>query len=114
VATTLLDGREVQVGALSRKIAATMQPVEFGSMHQITERRINPRDRITKQAVIWRDDPYSIVICTVRDLSPAGAGLVLPDCVRPLPPEFDLTFDHVTRRCFAVWRHLGRMGLRFA
>jgi hypothetical protein len=113
VATTVLDGREIQVRALSRKTAVTKQPAEFDSMHQITERRMNPRDRTTTQAVIWRDDPYSIVICTVRNLSPGGAGLVLPDTVLSLPPEFDLTFDRVTYRCIAVWRHLGRMGVKF-
>jgi hypothetical protein len=77
------------------------------------ERRANQRDRITTQGVIWRDDPYSIVISTLRDMSPAGAGLLLPDRVSPLPTEFALTFDRVTRRCVAVWQHLGRMGLKF-
>jgi hypothetical protein len=77
------------------------------------ERRANQRDRITTQGVIWRDDPYSIVICTVRDMSPVGAGLLLPDGVSPRYPEFALTFDRVTRRCVPVWQHLGRMGLKF-
>jgi hypothetical protein len=76
------------------------------------ERRMNSRDRITTEAVIWVDR-YAIVLCAVRDKSPAGAGLVLPDTVRPLPEEFDLTFDRVTHRCVAVWRHDGRMGLKF-
>jgi hypothetical protein len=77
------------------------------------ERRAYPREKITTQAVIWRDDPYSIIICTVRDASPAGAGLVLPDRVSPIPPDFDLTFDRGTRRSVAVWQHPGRMGVRF-
>jgi hypothetical protein len=82
-------------------------------MYLGVERRINPRDQFTTQGVIWRDDPYSIVLCTVRDASPAGAGLLLPDSVTPIPAEFDLTFDRVTRRCAVVWQHLGRMGLKF-
>jgi hypothetical protein len=77
------------------------------------ERRMNPRDRITAEAVIWRDK-YSIVLCAVRDKSPVGAGLLLPDTVRDLPQDFALTFDRGTHRCVAVWRHLGRVGLRFA
>jgi hypothetical protein len=77
------------------------------------ERRANPRERITTQGLIWRDEPYSIVICSLRDMSPAGAGLLLPDSVSPLPTEFALTFDRVTRRCAVVWRHLGRIGLKF-
>jgi hypothetical protein len=83
------------------------------SMYVGPERRANPRDEITTQAVIWRDDPYSIFICTVRDASPAGAGLLLPDSVSPLPPDFALTFDRLTRRSVAVWQHPGRMGVRF-
>jgi hypothetical protein len=70
------------------------------------------RDGITTQGVIWRDG-YSVVLCTVRDASPAGAGLSLPDDVSPLPTDFALTFDRVTRRCVAVWQHSGRMGVRF-
>jgi hypothetical protein len=77
------------------------------------ERRMHRRDRITTQGVICRDDPYSIVICTVRDVSPAGAGLVLLDRASPLPVDFALTFDRATRRCTAVWQHSGRMGVRF-
>jgi hypothetical protein len=82
-------------------------------MYLGAERRANPRNQINTQAVIWRDDPHSIALCTVRDMSPAGAGLVLPDRLSPLPTEFALTFDRVTRRCAVVWRHLGRMGLKF-
>jgi hypothetical protein len=83
------------------------------SMYAGPERRAHPRDQITTPAVVWRDDPYSIVICTVRDVSPAGAGLLLPDRVGPIPPDFALTFDRVTRHCVAVWQHSGRMGVRF-
>jgi hypothetical protein len=82
-------------------------------MYAGPERRTNPREGISAQAVIWRDDPYSIVICTVQDASPAGAGLLLPDRVNPLPPDFALTFDRTTRRSVAVWHHSGRMGVRF-
>jgi hypothetical protein len=82
-------------------------------MYLGVERRKNPRQRIATQGVIWRDDPYSIVICTLRDVSPAGAGLLLPDSVSPLPADFALTFERVTRRCAIVWQHLGRMGLKF-
>jgi hypothetical protein len=77
------------------------------------ERRANPRNLITTQGVIWRDDPHSIVLCTVLDVSPAGAGLLLPASVSPIPPEFNLTFDSVTYRCIALWQHRGRMGLKF-
>jgi hypothetical protein len=81
-------------------------------MYVGVERRANPRDWIATHGVIWRDG-YSVVLCTVRDMSPAGAGLVLPDRVSSLPTEFALTFERVTRRCAAVWQHSGRMGVRF-
>jgi hypothetical protein len=81
-------------------------------MYVRAERRANPRDWITTQGLIWREG-YSVVLCTVRDISPAGAGLVLPDGVSPLPTEFALTFERVTRRCAAVWQHSGRMGVKF-
>jgi hypothetical protein len=64
-------------------------------MYRGAERRANLRDRINKQGVIWRDG-YSVVLCTVRDASPAGAGLSLPDNVSPLPADFALTFNRVT------------------
>jgi hypothetical protein len=54
----------------------------------------------------------SLVGCTVRDLSPAGVGLLLPVAII-LPPEFDLTFNHATHHCIAVWRQPERMGLKF-
>jgi hypothetical protein len=54
----------------------------------------------------------SLVGCTVRDFSPAGVGLLLPVAII-LPPEFDLTFNHATHRCIAVWRQPERMGLKF-
>jgi hypothetical protein len=38
-----------------------------------------------------------LVECTVRDFSPAGAGLLLPD-VAHLPAEFDVTFSHANHR----------------
>jgi hypothetical protein len=81
-------------------------------MHQGAERRMNRRDRIATEAIIWRGR-YFIVPCVVRDLSPAGAGLVLSDGVHPLPSEFDLTVDRATHRCISVWRQSNRIGLKF-
>jgi hypothetical protein len=76
------------------------------------ERRANPRDWMIRQGVIWRDR-NSVVLCAVRDMSWVGAGLVLPDSASPLPAEFALTFDRVTRRCSPVWRQISRAGVKF-
>jgi hypothetical protein len=54
----------------------------------------------------------SLVGCTVRDFSPAGVGPLLPVAII-LPAEFDLTFNHATHHCIAVWRQPERMGLKF-
>jgi hypothetical protein len=54
----------------------------------------------------------SLVECTIRDFSPAGVGLLLPDAVI-LPSEFDLTFNHSSHRCITVWRRPDRMGVEF-
>jgi hypothetical protein len=54
----------------------------------------------------------SLVGCTVRDFSPAGVGLLVPVAI-VLPSEFDLTFNHATQHCIAVWRQPERMGLEF-
>jgi hypothetical protein len=80
-------------------------------MYQGVERRLSPRHHGPKPAVILveRDALFE---CTVRDFSPAGAGLLTPDAAI-LPAAFDLRFDHVTRHCTAVWRQLDRMGLKF-
>lgn len=75
------------------------------------ERRVTPRHQGPEAGVILLER-HSRVECIVRDFSPAGVGLLLPDAVS-LPVEFDLIFNHVTRHCVAVWRRLDRMGLKF-
>src|SRR5262249_35843647 len=76
------------------------------------ERRSNSRHltRIPGAILLERASP---VDCTVRDFSATGVGLLLPDTVS-LPPEFDLTFNHMISHCITVWRHTERMGVRFA
>jgi hypothetical protein len=83
----------------------------YAAEYRGVERRLIPRYRSAKAGLILleRDSP---VVCMVRDFSPAGVGLLLPDAVN-LPVEFDLTFDHAARRCITVWRRFDRMGLKF-
>jgi hypothetical protein len=75
------------------------------------ERRMTARHLGPLAGVILLDQD-SLVECTVRDFSPAGVGLVLPDTIS-LPAEFDLTFNHATYHCITVWRQPERMGLKF-
>jgi hypothetical protein len=83
-------------------------------MYRGPERRLIPRHLGFKPALIMlrRDAREALFECTVRDFSPAGAGLLIHDAVT-LPSAFDLRFDHVTRHCIAVWRQLDRIGLKF-
>jgi PilZ domain len=80
-------------------------------MYRDVERRKTPRHQRPKAGVI-RLERVSIVECTARDFSAAGAGLFLPDAIT-LPEKFDLTFDGATRHCVVVWRRADRVGLKF-
>jgi peptidoglycan/LPS O-acetylase OafA/YrhL len=75
------------------------------------ERRIFPRQGALMAGKIVPGKGAS-VDCTVRDFSPAGAGLWLPDAAI-LPAGFDLHFDNATRHCIVVWRRLYRLGVKF-
>jgi hypothetical protein len=75
------------------------------------ERRMTPRRQSPKAGVILLERAFRVE-CMVRDFSPAGVGLLLPDTII-LPDEFYLTFDHAVRRCITVWRRLDRMGVKF-
>jgi hypothetical protein len=79
-------------------------------MYRGVERRMTPRHQGPRSGVILLEAD-SLIACTVGDFSPAGVGLMLPEAVA-LPPEFELTFDHTTRHCIAVWRHRDRMGVK--
>jgi hypothetical protein len=72
--------------------------------------RKSPR-YLARKAVEISLERDTFVDCTVRDFSPAGIGLLVPDTIS-LPAEFELTFRQVTQHWIAVWRHTGRMGMR--
>jgi len=75
------------------------------------ERRMTPRRQTPKKGVILLEQAFRVE-CVVRDFSPAGAGLLLPD-PRDLPDDFHLTFDHAVHRCSLVWRQPDRLGVKF-
>jgi PilZ domain len=75
------------------------------------ERRMTPRHQTPKTGVILLEHAFRVE-CMVRDFSPGGAGLLLPD-PRYLPDDFYLTFDHAVRRCSTVWRQPDRIGVKF-
>jgi hypothetical protein len=75
------------------------------------ERRVTPRRQSPKEEVILLERAFRVE-CMVRDFSPAGVGLLLPDATI-LPDDFYLIFDYAVCRCIAVWRQLDRMGVKF-
>jgi hypothetical protein len=80
-------------------------------MYQGVERRTTSRNQSPRAGVIFLE-PDSLIECTVRDFSFAGAGLLLPVAII-LPPEFELAFNHSSNHCVTVWREPDRMGLKF-
>jgi hypothetical protein len=82
-----------------------------GTAYKIAERRKSPRHQSPKAGVILLERAFRVE-CMVRDVSPAGVGLLVPGTII-LPDDFYLTFDYVVRRCVTVWRQLDRTGTKF-
>jgi hypothetical protein len=79
--------------------------------YRVVERRMSPRHQSPKAGVILLERAFRVE-CMVRDFSPAGIGLLVPDTII-LPDDFYLTFDYAVRRCVTVWRQLDQMGAKF-
>ena len=77
------------------------------------ERRATPRQRVFKAGSIEFDGGG--VDCTIRNMSPAGAGL---DVASPAGIPHEVTLNilacHLRRRCHIIWRKERRIGVRFA
>ena len=78
------------------------------------EKRRTQRTRIMKTAQLVLDQCYSVVHCTVRDVSANGACLQLATPI-VLPETFELSFDsfHSARWCHVSWRAENRIGVSF-
>ena len=77
------------------------------------ECRKHPRTRVLKSAKLV-SNKGTVIDCTVRDLSNAGAGIEIPN-VFDLPEKLDLSFDKCRsfRRGRLVWRRWPRGGIEF-
>src|ERR1041384_2281515 len=80
----------------------------------MVEKRITPRTRVLKGAVISFRQLGTTIDCTVRDLSSAGACLTVTSPAG-VPNEFDLMLDRekLTRHCRVAWRGADRIGVAF-
>jgi len=79
------------------------------------ERRRQPRSRTLKSAQILLNHHNSVIDCTVRNLSPAGACLHVASTLG-IPESFDVIFhaDNTVRSCRMVWHKEKQIGVEFA
>jgi PilZ domain len=79
------------------------------------ERRRQRRARTLKSAHILLNHHHSVIDCTVRNLSPAGACLNVASTLG-IPETFDLLFDadQSIRTCRLIWHKEKQIGVEFA
>jgi hypothetical protein len=75
-------------------------------------RRRQERHRTLKSGKIIFNHQTSVVDCTIRNVSDAGACLHV-DSVVGIPEAFDLVVDGIHRPCSIKWRTTNRMGVSF-
>ena len=80
----------------------------------MVEHRAQPRHRTLKAGKIVFNHRFSVVDCTIRNLSVAGACLQVPSTVG-IPDNFDLLIepDKATRPCRVAWKNENRIGVAF-
>lgn len=82
--------------------------------HNLFERRLIGRTKITKGALLFFDHKVGIFSCTVRDITNRGAGIRVQS-LKVLPLDFELSFDnfHSARTCNLIWRQSDFLGVTF-
>jgi len=80
----------------------------------MSEQRKHPRHRTFKAGRIVFNHRFSVISCTVRNLSDGGACLEVATSVG-IPDCFDLTVepDGSSRSCHVAWRSEHRIGVAF-
>ena len=79
------------------------------------ERRRFSRNRTLKVGKILVHAHTSLVDCTVRNLSPKGALLLVPS-LAGIPESFELILESrkTHHQCRVIWRGENRLGVEFA
>lgn len=98
-----------------RKHPNRFEHLEFPSLTETAdERRLARRHRTLRGGRIIFNNGFSVLTCTVRDLSDTGAQLQFSSLVG-IPHEFELAMDAASqgRLCRVAWRKEGRMGVAF-
>ena len=80
----------------------------------MVEKRTTPRTRVLKGGVISFRPLGTTIDCTVRNLSIAGACLMVTSPAG-IPNEFQLMLDRdtITQHCRVAWRAANRIGVAF-
>jgi hypothetical protein len=76
------------------------------------EKRRAARHRTLKTGTIIFNGRFSVLACTIRNLSDTGAGLEMGTTLG-VPVQFTLAFDGAERPCLVRWRTERRMGVSF-
>jgi len=82
------------------------------SENYMTERRTGGRVRQLKAASIVFNGATSVFSCTLRNISQAGACLMVPSPLT-VPAAFELRADGKRRPCTVAWRLPDRIGVRY-
>ncbi len=78
----------------------------------MNERRTTARARQLKAGSIIFNGAKCVFTCTVRNVSNAGACLLVPSPLT-VPAAFDLLVDGLRRRCAVAWRQPDRIGVQY-
>ena len=78
------------------------------------ERRVWPRTRVLKKGRIVFNQRRSVIDCTIRNLTPAGALLIVKSQIG-IPDRFDLSVDSdaVSHAANVIWKHDNQLGVKF-
>ena len=78
------------------------------------EHRAQPRHRTLKAGKVVFNHRFSVVDCTIRNLSAGGACLRVPSTVG-IPDDFDLLIEpeRVPRACRVAWKNEHDLGVMF-
>jgi hypothetical protein len=109
-----------EIDALCAKLITLVPPKEAAPLllpdrapsKGARERRAVPRHQTSKAGKIIQHHGSPGYVCTIRNMSPAGALLLVANAYG-LPEQFDLDMDGYIRRCIARWRRLDRIGVQF-
>ncbi len=74
--------------------------------------RKSARQRVLKDGQIILNGRFSVIDCTVRDMSTGGACLLVASTIG-IPERFELSIDGRIRACAVAWKTDKQVGVSF-